>query len=307
LALVWSLFFANDFEGLLKAREIDTVIRRDYAASIISFGRGFDRMLLVNGIGMTTLTAETKMMVHLPMALHKGRPESALIICFGMGTSFRAALSWDVQTTAVELVPSVPAAFEFYHADAASVRANPKGHIVIDDGRRYLSRTREKYDVIVIDPPPPVEAAGSSLLYSREFYELAKQHLKPNGILQSWFPGGNWITAQAVARSLFEAFPHVLCFGGLHGWGAHFLASMDPIEPARVAELVTRMPPKAREDFMEWMNLKVYPTLPDGIRLAASREFQIDPTLNPDLKIQITDDQPFNEYYLLRDWRVYSP
>ena len=61
------------------------------------------------------------------MALHKGRPESALIICFGMGTSYRAALSWDVQTTAVELVPSVVDAFGFYHADAASVLAQPQG------------------------------------------------------------------------------------------------------------------------------------------------------------------------------------
>jgi len=29
--------------------------------------------------------------------------------------------------------------------------------------------------------------------------------------------------------------------------------------------------------------------------------------LNPDRKIQITDDQPFNEYYLLRVWKVYTP
>src|ERR1019366_4263821 len=81
-ALVWSLFFANDFEGLLKALEVNTAVRRDYAASVISFGEGFGRMLLVNGVGMTVLTAETKHMVHLPMALHKGRPQSALIICF---------------------------------------------------------------------------------------------------------------------------------------------------------------------------------------------------------------------------------
>ena len=89
---------------------------------------------------------------------------------------------------------------------------NPKGRIVIDDGRRFLKRTREKYDVIVVDPPPPVEAAGSSLLYSREFYELAKEHLQPGGILQIWFPGGTQATVQAVVRSLDESFPYVRCF-----------------------------------------------------------------------------------------------
>ena len=49
-------------------------------------------------------------------------------------------------------------------------------HIVIDDGRRFLLRTNRLFDVITIDPPSPVEAAGSSLLYSREFYDVVKTH-----------------------------------------------------------------------------------------------------------------------------------
>lgn len=152
--LIWVLFFAHDFEGLLRQLDVHTAVHRDYAASVISYGKGFGRRLLVNGVGMTSLTTDTKFMVHLPMALHKGPMDSALIICFGMGTSYRSALSWDVQTTVVELVPGVVAAFGFYHADTARVLANPKGRIVIDDGRRFLKRTREKYDIIVVDPPP---------------------------------------------------------------------------------------------------------------------------------------------------------
>lgn len=306
-ALVWSLFFANDFEGLLKERKVHTAVRRDYAASVISFGEGFGRGLLVNGVGMTTLRSETKFMVHLPMALHKGRPESVLVICFGMGTSYRSALSWGVRTTAVELVPSVVDAFAFYHADAASVLANPKGRIVIDDGRRHLKRTREKYDVIVVDPPPPPEAAGSSLLYSREFYELAKEHLKPNGILQIWVPGGTVATLHAVVRSLHESFPFARCFSGVDLWGAHFLGSMQPIELATTEALAARMPPEARQDLMEWMDVERYRTLPDFFKPVVSGELPMAPMLNPDPKIQITDDQPFNEYYLLRNWRVYAP
>jgi spermidine synthase/MFS family permease len=306
-ALVWSLFFANDFEGLLKEREVRTAVRRDYAASVISFGEGFGRRLLVNGVGMTSLMPESKFMAHLPMALHQGRPESVLVICFGMGTSYRSALSWDARTTVVELVPSVVDAFAFYHADAASVLANPKGRIVIDDGRRYLQRTREKYDVIMVDPPPPPEAAGSSLLYSREFYELAKEHLKPGGILQIWFPGGPEFTIQAVVRSLDDSFSHVRCFNGVRGWGGHFLGSMQPIERATVEELAAHMPPKARQDLMEWMNANRFPTLSSYFQAVMSSEMPVAFMLNPDPAIQITDDQPFNEYYLLRQWRVYAP
>jgi spermidine synthase len=306
-ALVWSLFFAHDFERLLKERELDTAVRRDYAASVISYGVGHRRGLLVNGVGMTALSTDTKLMVHLPMALHQGRPESALIICFGMGTSFRAALSWDVQTTAVELVPSVVAAFGFYHADTASVLANPKGRIVIDDGRRYLERTREKYDIIVIDPPPPVEAAGSSLLYSRQFYEVAKEHLKTNGILQIWLVGGPKPTVQAVIRSLVEVFPYVRGFGGINGFGAHFLGSMQPIAQRMPGILASQLPPKARKDLGEWLYDTNLTTLQGSFQVVLSRELPIAHMVNPDPSIQVTDDQPFNEYYLLRQWHEDSP
>jgi len=307
VAVGWSLFFADDFEGLLLKREVKTEVRRDYAASVISFGEGFGRRLLVNGIGMTILTPDTKFMVHLPLAFQKAHPQSALIICFGMGTSYRAALSWDIGTTAVELVPSVTKAFAFYHEDAAQYLANPKGRIVIDDGRRFLKRTREQYDAIVIDPPPPVEAAGSSLLYSKEFYALAKQHLKPNGILQIWFPGGPFPTAQAIVRSLNDSFPYVRCFDGVNDWGTHFLASEQPIETVAVEKMAARMPATARLDLMEYMDTTRYPTLPDYLQKVVSAETLISHVLNTNLDIEISDDRPFNEYFLLRKWRLYSP
>jgi spermidine synthase len=299
-ALVWALFFAIDFEEVCSLTEKNTTVRRDYAASVTSYGSGRDKLLLVNGIGMTALTPLTKFMVHLPLAFHKGRPESVLIICFGMGTTYRSALSWDVETTTVELVPGVAEAFGFYHADAARVLTHPKGHIIIDDGRRFLNRTRQKFDVIVIDPPPPIETAGSSLLYSKEFYELAKQHLQPDGIIQAWVPGGVEVgTVQAALRSLDESFPHVRCFDSIGKWGIHLLASMKPIENRTVEELAARMPPDAKKDLLEWSPSQ---DLPGYLGLVVSQETPVQSVLNPNLEIRITDDHPYNEYFLLRQW-----
>ncbi len=297
VALALALLFPRDFEGLLLRRNNNMVVRRDYAASVISFGTGLDKQLLVNGMGMTSLVPITKFMVHLPLAFHQGRPASALIICFGMGTSYRSALSWDIDTTAVELVPSVTEAFGFYHADAAHWANDPKGHIVIDDGRRYLKRTAKKFDVIVVDPPPPVEAAGSSLLYSKEFYALAGQHLKPGGILQTWFPGGEMETVQAVLRSIHESFPYVRCFRSVEGWGIHLLASEEPIETLDAPQLAARMPEGARTDLLEWTSTR---DVSGYLGLVVSKEISISQFLNPDPAIQITDDHPFNEYFLLR-------
>jgi predicted membrane-bound spermidine synthase len=99
-----------------------------------------DGHLLVNGYGMTNLTNITKIMAHLPLAF-LDNPKSALAICFGMGTTYRSLLSWeDIDVTAIELTPGVVKAFPIFYDDAAEILKNPKGEIIIDDGRRYLMR-----------------------------------------------------------------------------------------------------------------------------------------------------------------------
>ncbi len=297
LVLAWSAWGTEDFEGALR-QDRGALVRRDYTATVISYGQGRRLFLLVNGIGMTTLSPATKFMAHLPLAYHQGPPASALVICFGMGTSFRSAMSWNLDTTAVELVPSVTRAFGFYHADAARLVHATNGHLLTDDGRRFLKRTAKKFDVIVVDPPPPVEAAGSSLLYSREFYELAKQHLQPGGILQMWFPGQPEMdTCQAAIRSIRESFPYLRCFPSVAGWGVHLLGSLDPIPPLDAGALAARMPASARQDLLEWESVKDAPAY---LNLVLSHEYSVPDCLNPDPTIQITDDEPYNEYYLLR-------
>ena len=299
LALVWSVFGTEDFEGMLqKTIPKGAVVRRDYTATVISFGEGKGRFLLVNGIGMTLLTPITKFMVHLPMAFHKEKPELVLVICFGMGTTYRSAMSWNIDTTVVELVPSVTKAFGFYHADAARFVNTTNSHIIIDDGRRYLKRTDKKFDVIVVDPPPPPQAAGSSLLFSKEFYDLARQHLKPGGIVQMWFPGDSeTATCQAVVRSIHESFPYVRCFPSAEGWGMHMLGSMEPIEQITAGQLAARMPEGARQDLLEWNPVKDTPAY---LGQVLTNEFSVPFLLGSDPEIQVTDDEPYNEYFLIR-------
>jgi spermidine synthase len=97
--------------------------------------------------------------------------------------------------------------FWFLHADGPDLLRSPLANVVIDDGRRYLERTSAQYDVITIDPPPPVEAAGSSLLYSKEFYATINRRLRPDGILQQWLPYGDAVVEPR--RSVAErVLPH---------------------------------------------------------------------------------------------------
>jgi spermidine synthase len=287
------------------------VVRRDATATVISAGEGFDKNLFVNGQGITMLTTITKEMAHLPLAALHHPPAAALDICFGMGTTYRALLTWGIPVTAAELVPSVRDAFPYYFADAAALMENTFGKIVIDDGRRFLKRTNQVFDVVTIDPPPPVEAAASSLLYSVEFYDALKKHLAPGGILQQWFPGEDSPECRAVARSLAESFPHIRVFKSITGEGYHFLCSLDPIELPSAAKLASRLPKPARADLVEWCRLERRPPREARYRDAAavfqrilSQEVSIAALIEPANGPKITDDRPYNEYYLLRRHRL---
>jgi predicted membrane-bound spermidine synthase len=291
-----------DYETRFSPREVV----RDSTATVTAIGATHSaKQLLVNGIGVTGLTPVTKMIAHLPLAFLPRPPKNALVICFGMGTTHRSALSWGISSTAVELVPSVVTVFPYFHADAERLLHSPLSRVVVDDGRFYLERSAEQYDVIVLDPPPPVEAAASSLLYSKEFYSIAKVHLRPGGILQQWFPMGSRDSAiiASVARSLKESFPYVRVFHSVEGWGYHFLASDSPLPQVSATVLASRLPSAAAADLLEWGP-------------AVNAEQQFGAVLNQELSVDgliqaapdvpaLQDDRPVNEYYLLR--RVEDP
>ena len=273
-------------------------VLRDSTATVIATGTGMRKQLLINGYTMTGLTPITKMMAHLPLASLSRPPQDALVICFGMGTTFRSLRSWGIPVTVVELVPSVPRLFGFFHKDASEVLSSPLSHVVVDDGRRYLERTDKQYDVITIDPPPPVEAAGSSLLYSEDFYAIVRQRLRPGGVFQQWLPYGDPQDFTAVARALTDSFPYVRVFSYSMSWGFHFLASDQPLPRLTAKDLAQRLPASAATDMMEWGPGNdpeaVFATL-----LKREIPVKLLVSMSPHTPA-LSDDRPINEYYLFR-------
>ncbi len=289
----------NDYETRYWPREV----LRDSTATVTAIGEGMKKELLVNGMGMTGLTPITKMMAHLPLAFLQHQPQSALVICFGMGTTHRAMLSWGISSTAVELVPSVVKVFPYFHSDAPLLVQSPRSHILVNDGRFFLERTNEKFDVIALDPPPPVEAAASSLLYSKELYALARQHLRPGGILQQWFPTSDDPTIIAsVARALKESFPYVRAFHAIEGSrGCHFIASDTPFPAYSPEILASHLPPAAVQDFLEWDQSS---TAAKQFTRLFEHEITLDSLIAPDPAAPaLADDRPINEYFILRRLR----
>jgi spermidine synthase len=302
--VLWSVFVSVSYEE--GPPGVAAEIRRDHSATVVSFGEGMQKQLLVNGIGITSLTPLTKLMAHMPLAIH-GSAKSIVVICLGMGTTYRSAMSWGIDTTAVDLTPSVRDAFPYYFDDAVHLMNQPSGRIVIDDGRRFLQRSARRFDVVTIDPPPPLEAAGSSLLYSTEFYDLIKLRLNPGGILQQWSPGGDVLSDTAIARALVDSFAHVIAFRAVELRGTHYVASMQPIRIPTAEEFVARLPESAQRDLVEWNTGELRDPHTFVVEVL-KRKIPVDEVLGGSTtRVVVTDDLPYNEYYLLRRaWRAYQ-
>ena len=106
------------------------------------------------------------------------RRRAASTIAFGMGTAFRTALHRrrDRPTRWSSSRPC-PRCSTGSTTTPTRCSANPTGQVIIADGRNHVELTDETYDFIVVDPPPPIESSGVSVISSLEFYQAAKARL----------------------------------------------------------------------------------------------------------------------------------
>jgi spermidine synthase len=273
----------------------------DEIASVQAGQVSFTPELWVAGTSMTLLTVDAKLMPLLPLI---ARPDStrALVVAFGMGSAFRSALVAGLRTDAVELVPSVPKMFGWYYPDADSVLADPAGRVVVTDGRNHLELTDDRFDIIVTDPPPPIESSGASVISSKEYYEAGRSHLRERGIMMQWVPyGPSQADLADHIRTFAAVFPEVTLVRGAGGWGFYMLGSSAPIAfPEADARAILARPgvlddissafdsPAKTVD--EWVGVIDRQTWLSG---DAVRTYAGPGPL-------ITDDRPRPEYFLLR-------
>jgi spermidine synthase len=150
-----------------------------------------------------------KMLAHLPMLLHPN-PRQVLVIGFGAGGTSWSISRYEVeQLDIVEFVPGVIEAARFFPEVNHDVLADPRVRVTIDDGRNYLLVTPKTYDVVSVDTLDP-KHSGNGNLYTREFYELSKQVLKPGGIFVQWLPyhQADNASLKMIVRTFQDVYPH---------------------------------------------------------------------------------------------------
>jgi spermidine synthase len=262
-------------------------------------GPALSRRLYVNGTGITRLTIDTKLLAYIPKAL---RPNAStmLDLCFGMGSTYRSSIILGMNTTAVELDPTVPSVMSWFYADANKYLHNPLGHIIITDGRNYVRLTNKRYDLITADFPPPIWSAGTVVLMTHEFYEEAKARLNPGGILAVFLPYSPGPEQQLFLRTFRASFPYMTVMEGPRAEGLYMLGSDSAmIFHASTIEHVFGSA-AARADLA---NAPDYPRVATSSwprrlhRLVWLTNGQVNAYTGPGPLL--TDDHPLSEYFLL--------
>src|SRR5579884_963166 len=130
----------------------------------------------------------TKWFRYRPFRLEK-KPK-ALIIGPGGGVDVLLSLvAGSKQVTAVELNPLIVDFVRHYGEKAGNIYNNPNVNLIIDDGRNFISRSNEKYNIIslsFVDSWASVSSGGLALsenyLYTTEAFHEYFNHLTDNGI-----------------------------------------------------------------------------------------------------------------------------
>ncbi|MEM3407118.1 MAG: polyamine aminopropyltransferase [Nitrososphaerota archaeon] len=124
-------------------------------------------------------------LVHPALITHPN-PKEVLVIGGGEGTTIREVLKHNIKkVTMVDLDKEVVELCKKYIPEIHKNSFFDERVILeFNDGREFLKKSKEKtYDVIIVDVTDPIEAGPSQLLYTKEFYELAKSRLKEDGLI----------------------------------------------------------------------------------------------------------------------------
>ena len=217
-------------------------------------------------------------------ASHVPYPKRVLVIGYGTGSIVEALLLDPSieRITLVEINKTLIANLaknKFFEHMLSDKRID----LISDDGRRrFLQRTKEKFDIIIIDPLHSTTAYSNNL-YSSQFFALAQDHLNTAGVLCVWMDEHN-----VMPKTIGRVFNYVTMYA--LGWTDSFcIASSMPLKfnDLKSTALLERFPQKYRQGITSFWSTNV--------AIIANRDHIIQITAN---SLTNTDWEPVCEYYL---------
>jgi spermidine synthase len=166
------------------------------------------------------------------------RPARALVIGCGAGiTAGALSIGPGVEhITMAEIEPLVPMVAAAYFGDYNhQILQDPRVSLRLDDGRHVLATTGETFDVITTDLIDPW-VKGVAALFTREFFELAKQRLRPGGVVTQFVQlyQSSPAAVKSEIATFLEVFPDAIVWGNPHEGQGYDLVLLGQAEPIRI-------------------------------------------------------------------------
>lgn len=248
---------SEDFVQLHRIEEVLYTGQTKFQSAQIILSRSFGKCLVLDGKVQSSEVDEFiyhEALVQPAMITHPG-PEAVFIAGGGEGATLREVLSHKTVKRAVmvdideEVVALCQKYLPNHSRGAFEDRRTELYHV---DARDYLAKSNEKFDIIIIDLPDPIEEGPAYLLYTSEFYQVVRGKLTDNGMIAVQAGSVSLIELlnfTAVNNTLKSVFPivspyqvDVPCFGG--PWGfclASFKSDPALLSPGEVDNrIITR-------------------------------------------------------------------
>jgi spermidine synthase len=198
------------------------------------------RMLFLDGVAQSSEMDEFvyhEMLVHPALFSHP-KPKSVLVIGGATGATLREifrhpeirrVVMVDIDGALVELCKRFLPSWHRHSFDDLRLE------LIIGDGREYVEKCCETFDVAILDLSDPIEGTPALPLYTREFYQSLRGLLSPAGAFSMQGEGTSPQQASLHAkivntlRSIFPAVhPYTYTLHSFHRPDAHILATLDP-------------------------------------------------------------------------------
>jgi spermidine synthase len=152
-----------------------------------------------------------RMLANIPAIFHPS-PKSVLVVGFGAGVTAGSFIPYSaMQRLAIcEIEPLIPTHIGPYFArENLDVLHDPRVSIYYDDARHRVLTMGETFDIITSDPIHPW-VKGAATLYTKEYFEMVRQHLNPGGLVTQWVPlyESTPDVVKSELATFFEVFPN---------------------------------------------------------------------------------------------------
>jgi len=168
---------------------------------------------------------------HIPMLFHPD-PKEVMILGLASGVTAGEVLYYDPDHLDIlEISEQVVEASKYFSAWNNHVLCHPETNVIIQDGRAHLELSAKKYDVIISEPSNPW-MAGLASLFTKDFFQLAKNRLDMDGIFVQWLPSYqmDWTTFSMIGRTFASIFPNSLLMRSSIGGNDYFLIGFKGLE-----------------------------------------------------------------------------